>query len=133
MIEALPKKNIGLEYLQWHFFQAPKTILKAWRNFLVFNFNFFSISLLGKTLFSHWRRYREFYGKGFNLQRYFQVFVFNLFSRILGAIVRIFTILIGLIFEGFIFFLGVVVFLIWLFLPLIVVFLIFFGFQILIL
>ena len=131
MIEASPKKNIISKWLVWHFFEVPKKILQGFWNFLVFNINYFSISLLLKTLFSHWRRYRDFYGRGFDPKRYAQVFISNTISRILGALIRIVTILIGLIVEFFIFLGGIFLFLIWCFLPLIIIFLFFSGLQLL--
>ena len=95
-------KNMLSEYLSWHFVKVPKDILMAFRNFLLFNFNYFSVFFLLKTLFAPWRKYKESYGRGFDFKRYFETFTFNLASRILGAIVRLIIILIGLIF-GFLF------------------------------
>jgi len=127
MIEASPKRNIILKWLVWHFFEVPKKILQGFWNFLVFNFNYFSISLLLKTLFSHWRRYRDFHGRGFDLKQYAQVFISNAISRVLGFIIRIITIFIGLIAEFFIFLGGIFIFVVWLFLPFIIIFLFFSG------
>lgn len=132
MIEPSPKRNIILKLLVWHFYNAPKSILKAFKNFLVFNFNFFSIGLLFKTLFSHWRRYRESYGRGFDIKRYFSVFVGNLISRILGAMVRTAAIFIGLLVEFFIFLAAIFVFLTWLFLPILLLLGLYFGLKFLI-
>jgi len=84
---------ILIQYLSWHFFDVPKDILRGWKNFLKFGLNYFSISLLFKTLFSHWRKYRWFYPKGFDIGKYIEVFFSNLISRILGAILRIFLII----------------------------------------
>ena len=131
MIEASPKRNIVLKLLAWHFYDAPKSILKAFKNFLVFNFNYFSIGLLAKTLFSHWRRYRESYGRGFDIKRYFGVFVGNTISRVLGAIIRTITIIIGLMVEVFILLGGIIVFLTWLFLPILLLFGLYFGLKVL--
>ena len=114
-------KNIVSEWLFWHFLKIPKDILKAFRNFLLFNFNYFSIFFLLKTLFAPWRKYKESYGRGFDFKRYFETFTFNLASRILGAIVRLVIVLIGLILEIFIFFLGIVFTLAWIFLPILLI------------
>lgn len=132
MIKVSPKRFIILQFLVWHFWEAPKGILKAFKNFLVFNFNYFSIGLLAKTLFSHWRRYRESYGKGLNIKRYFEAFTTNMISRILGAIVRIVTILVGLTVELFILIGGVIVFLTWIFLPVLLLLGLYFGLRFLI-
>lgn len=129
MIEASSKKNIFLKWVKWHFVEIPKKILKNSRNFLVFNFNYFSIFPLLKTLFSPWRRYRESYGRGFDLKRYFETFIGNTISRVLGLIVRIFIIVIGLVLEVFIFALCVIIFFAWLFYPFIIIGLLCLGIQ----
>jgi hypothetical protein len=132
MIEVSKKRNIVSQWLVWHYLDSPKAILKAFKNFLVFNFNFFSIGLLAKTLFSHWRRYREFYPRGFDIKRYFQVWIGNMISRCLGAFVRIVTIMVGLIVEILILIAGVIVFLAWIFLPVFLIFGFYFGLKLLI-
>jgi len=123
-------QNIFIQYLIWHFFDVPKGILEAWRNFLLFNLNYFSIPLLFKTLFSHWRRYRYSYGRRFDLGRYFEAFTFNLISRGLGAVVRVILILIGLLVEFFIILAGAIIFLGWLILPVLLIAGLIFGIKI---
>lgn len=110
------------KYFVWHFFDVSQEILKGWRNFLKFNLNYFSIPLLIRSFFSHWHKYKMSYGRGFDIGRYFEVFVFNSFSRCIGAILRFFLILIGLLFEILIIIFGLTVFLIWIFLPFFLVF-----------
>ena len=117
MIKASKKQSIIIQYLIWHFFDVPKEIVKAWKNYLVFNLRYFSIFLLLKTFFSHWRKYKWSYGRGLDLKRYFEAFFSNLISRTLGAIIRSFLILLSLIIEIFIFQAGIIVLLFWLGLP----------------
>ncbi len=124
-------ENIFLQWLSWHFFDVPRSILIAWKNFLRFNLNYFSIPLLLKTLFSPWRRYQFTYGKGFDIGRYFTVFFSNLIFRLLGAVMRGFLIIIGLLVEIFIIFAGFMVFLGWLILPILLIFGLYHGFRIL--
>lgn len=119
------------QYLIWHYFDVPREILGVWRNFLKFNLNYFSIPLLAKTLFAHWRRYRWSYGRGFDIGRYIIVFFSNLISRIMGAIMRIFLIIVGVFFEVLIFFIGLLIFLGWLFLPAVLILGLIFGFKLL--
>jgi len=126
------KNNLLGQYLIWHFCDVPRNILHAWRNFLLFNLDYFSIPLLIKTLFSPWRRYAQSYGKGLNIGRYFEAFVFNMMSRLIGAILRFFLILVGLLVEIFIFFIGAGILLIWLLLPLLLIGGLIFGFRLLI-
>jgi hypothetical protein len=112
------RKNILTLWLEWHFIDAPKEILKAWKNFLAFNLYFFSIFFLIKTFFSYWHKYRWSYGRGFSFSRYFEVFFSNLISRIVGALLRSFFITIGLIAEVLIFFSGLIFLIVWFVLPL---------------
>ncbi len=131
MIEVVKKQNMFSQWVFWQFFEMPGNILKAWRNFLLFNLNYFSVLLLLKTFFSPWRRYKWFHGKGFDVKRYLEAFFSNLISRILGAILRSFLIFIGLLAEIFIIFAGVIVLLGWLVLPILLIFGIYHGFRIL--
>jgi hypothetical protein len=124
---------IGLlrQYLEWQFFETPRNILRAWRNFLKFNLNYFSIPLLLKTLFSHWRRYRWFYPRGgLQIGKWIETFFSNLISRAIGAIMRIILIFIGLLAEIFIFLIGLILFLGWLALPVLLIAGLIFGFKI---
>ena len=124
-------QNIFIQYLLWQFFEAPRNILRGWRNFLLFNLNYFSIPLLLKTLFSPWRRYRWSYPKGLQIGKRLEVFISNLISRVLGAITRIILIFIGLLVEIFLIFGGLILFLGWLILPLLLIVGFFYGFKIL--
>ena len=126
------KQNIISQRFSWHFFEVPKEILGAWRNFLLFNLNYFSIPLLLRTFFSPWRRYRESYGRGFDIGRYFEVFFANLIFCFLGAIMRSFLIIIGLLAEIFVFFAGLIVFLGWFIMPIILIIGLILGFRIII-
>jgi len=104
-------------------------MLRAWRNFLLFGLDYFSIPLLFKTFFSHWRRTYVPYGRGFSPSRYFQTFVFNLFSRLVGAVLRTFFIIAGVLVEAGIFFAGLVIFLVWLLLPVLLIIIFIFSLR----
>ncbi len=106
-----------IKYLEWHFFDVPRAILKAWKNFLAFNLKYFSMGLLLRTLFSPWRRYRSSYGRGLDLKRYFETFTFNMITRLIGAVMRSFLIVIGLLIEVLFFLAGIVILIGWLALP----------------
>jgi len=130
MIEAAKRQNMVTQYLIWQFFDVPRELIKAWKNFLLFNSNYFSIPLLIKTFFSYWRRYKWSYGRGFDIGRYLEVFFSNLISRVLGAVVRSFLIFFGSIVEIFIVFVGFIVFIGWLINPVILIAGLIFGFKI---
>lgn len=131
MVEVAKKQNIFFQWVFWQFWEVPGNILKAWRNFLKFNLSYFSISLLLKTFFSPWRQYRWAYPKGLKIWGYLEAFFSNLISRILGAILRFFLILIGLLVEIFIIFGGVILFFGWLILPALLIAGLIFGFKVL--
>ncbi|OGZ20652.1 MAG: hypothetical protein A2654_00910 [Candidatus Nealsonbacteria bacterium RIFCSPHIGHO2_01_FULL_43_31] len=124
-------RNIVIQYLTWHFFDTTKGILGAWQNCLKFNLNYWSVPLLLKTWFSPWRRYQYSYGKGFSFTKYFEVFTFNMTSRILGAIMRSVLIVLGLLTEVSVFLVGSTVLLIWLVLPILLALSFIYGFKIL--
>ena len=124
-------QNIFIQYLQWQFFDAVKSILGGWGNCLRFNLNYWSVPLLLRTWFSHWRRYKYSYGRGFDLKRYFEAFTFNMISRVMGGLMRSVLIVLGLLTEVVVFLVGAVVFLIWLILPLLLIGGFFYGCKIL--
>lgn len=130
MIEVAKKQNIFFQWFSWHFFEVPGSILKAWKNFLLFNLNYFSIPLLLKTLFYPWRRYKVSLGKGFDIGRYFEALFSNLIFRILGAVMRSILIFIGLLVEIFIFLGGIIVFIGWLVLPVLLLAGLLFGIKV---
>jgi hypothetical protein len=122
--------NIFLLYLSWHFLEVPKNILVAWKNFLRFGLNYFSIALLLRTLFSPWHKYSWAYPRGLYIGRRLEIFFSNLILRILGAIFRIFLIIFGVSVEIFIIFTGIIVFFGWLILPVLLIAGLVFGIKI---
>lgn len=124
------QKNIFFQYLTWQFIDVPKEILKIWKNFLLFNLNYFSIPFLIQTFFFPWRKYFWAYPKVWDIGKYFEVFFSNLISRFLGAILRFFLIFLGLLVEIFLFFAGILLFLGWIILPLLLILGLWFGAKI---
>ena len=117
MVEVCPKRNLFISFLDWHFHETTLSIVGAWRNFLSFNLRYFSVGELARTLFSHWHKTSEGYGRGFDLQRFLSVLIGNMMSRVLGAIARSVFIVIGLAVELFILLAGAVALLFWVLLP----------------
>lgn len=109
--------SIFLQGFIWYFGDMSRAILRGWGNFLNFNLNYFSFLLLLKTFFSPWRRYKYSYGRTFEVWQNIETFVFNMMSRIIGAVLRIGLIILGLALEVLIFLAGAVIFISWLFLP----------------
>lgn len=121
MIEACPKRNIFIVWLTWHYIEALKGVTSAWLNFLAFNSQYFSFTYLLKTLLSPWKRDLESYGRGFDIKVWARTLLLNIFSRILGAIVRLVLLCFGLMAEVFIFFSGLLFIITWLLFPLIII------------
>jgi len=115
------KQNIITLWLFWHFYEMPKFLLEVWKNYILFALNYFSLPLLLKSLFAPWRKYRWNYPQGFNIAEFFNTLISNSFSRLLGALMRIVLIVIGILFQIFVIFAGLILFLLWLLIPLIVI------------
>jgi len=117
----MQSNSIIIGWVKWHFAEVPASLLKAWKNYLDFSSNYFSVDLLLKTFFSPWRRYRWEYPKNFDIFGFFSTAVSNFFSRILGAIMRIALVITGIVCEIFVVVAGLFVILLWYLVPLIIV------------
>jgi len=73
-----------------------------------------------KTFFYPWRGYLWKYPRGLGWGDV-EVFISNLISRLIGAFMRTILMIIGMIAEVVVFFLGIIVFLTWLMIPLILI------------
>ena len=104
-------------FWRWYYGEAIKDILTAWKNFIIFSLEYFSIPLLLRTLLSPWRRDITKKPRGFDIQKFFTSVAFNTISRGIGLIIRVLTIIIGIVvfFATVIF--GALFFIIWLILP----------------
>jgi len=123
-------KILGM-FFSWYYFDAPKSIIRIWRNFILFVLNYFSIGLLFKTLFSPWKRISESRGRGFDLMNFLSVLTLNIFSRFIGFLIRSVVIVFGLILEVMVIVFGFVFSVFWLLLPLFLIFTIFEGIRLL--
>lgn len=123
--------NIVFQILIWQFFDVPMGIIRGWKNFLSFGLNYFSVPTLLRTYFSYWRKYHSSYGNTFEVWKNLETFIFNSMSRIIGAILRTFFIIFGIILEILIFIVGLLVFVIWIVLPVILLLGLLFGVNLL--
>lgn len=118
---------LAFEYAKWHFVVMPLEILKAWRNILVFCLTYFSLPVLVQTLFSPWRRVEWQSEKRFDIGLLLQNMFGNLVSRVLGACIRIWIILLGLIAVLAALAAGIAIFVSWFLVPCAIVALFFYG------
>ncbi len=107
-----------MNYLVWHFYIAPKFILKLIYNYIYFIGHLFSVKILLKTLFSPWRREIAKKEKpGFSPTDILSVISFNVISRAIGFIVRVGTLLSALLFFLLVIIFGSTFFAYWFLVP----------------
>lgn len=116
-------------WLYWHFVKIPRGIIEAWKNFLWFDLNYFSVPLTLKTFFSPWRKYSWVYPRGFEISTYLEVFLSNLISRLLGAFVRSFVLVAAFLLEIIVFLGGAAILFLWIISPLLFIILFLFSLK----
>jgi len=117
------------EYFIWHYTRGIKGLFSILKNYLKFFWHFFSVGIILRTFFSPWKRDITFSNwRGLHPFLSIKKFFFNLFARLIGALVRIPVIILGLLMELLTAILGIAVFILWIFLPINVIWAIsFFG------
>ncbi|MCX6718596.1 MAG: hypothetical protein NTY81_03305 [Candidatus Staskawiczbacteria bacterium] len=115
------RQNIISLWFFWHFYEMPKFLLAVWKNYIMFALDYFSLPLLLKSFFAPWRKYRWNYPKGFDVGEFFSTLISNIFSRIIGAIMRIVLIIAGILFQIFVVLAGLIIFLLWILIPFIII------------
>jgi hypothetical protein len=131
MVLSLRKKIIVLQFWSWYYTGAVRSLIKTWRDFIIFVREYYSIPLLLKTLFYPWRRDITKYGRGFSIKKFLETLSFNLISRGLGFFARIFIIILGFICLVGVIVLGALALIIWLILPAVLLFFIIMGLMLL--
>ena len=89
------------EYFLWHYTEALRLVLNIVTNFIWFTYNFFSIPVLTKTLFSPWKKKPAL-------------------LVLTASLVRVFVIIFGLTICVIVGVVGLSLFLLWLVMPAIV-------------
>ncbi len=87
-----------MEFLFWHYTEGLNLYLRRWYFLMAWIVHYFSLPMLLPTLFSPWKRLIDTEEiVGFNIEKIFRQFTFNLISRGIGAIVRLFLFFFGLL------------------------------------
>jgi hypothetical protein len=115
-------------YFVWWYGQTPIFICQAIINITQKIFSSFSVVLLLKTLFDPWKR-DVLAVENASLDVRFNLWLQNLVSRLVGFVVRFFTIIAGLISTAVVFIFLLAIFLVWLLMPIIIIFLIVNGIR----
>jgi ATP-dependent Clp protease ATP-binding subunit ClpC len=105
-------------YLDWHFVKIPKSIADSSQNLFIFITYFFSTGSLLRTLFAPWKRQViKKRSPGWSFTEFFEVLTFNLISRFIGALARLFLILAWFIAGLMTVIFGILAFSLWIILP----------------
>lgn len=108
---------LPFSYLSWHYSRAWVGLWAIQRNLIWFIYHFFSLDVLSRTLFAPWRRLGEVYPERFSLSVYLSAFFINSLMRLIGLVARLSVIIFGYLVLFLTCLLGVFSFLVWLFLP----------------
>jgi len=112
-------------YFLWHYSQGLLDYFKVWKNLVWFLWNFFSIKILVKTFFTPFQRLKETYSGGLDLERFATSILITTLMRLVGMIIRSAIIIFGLISLLIFIIGGLLGIVVWLFLPLIILWLMF--------
>lgn len=102
------------EYFSWHYTKALKFSLNIVTNFIWFAYHFFSIPVLIRTFAHPW------HSQAGEIQSAETSFT-RIFMQIIGPVIRAVVLIFGLLICGAIAAVGLIGFIVWLLLPLIVV------------
>ncbi len=107
-----------MKYISWYYGKALQGFVSIGQNYFFHTWEFFSVADLSKTLFSPWHRdITPKTWRGFDPLKTLHRFVENIFSRIIGSIVRIIVIGMAFVWGISIIIFGGIFFLFWFFAP----------------
>jgi hypothetical protein len=115
--------SLSLQFISWYFVYFPVRILENGRYFAIWCWRFFSIGFFLPRLFSPWHKDITGYGRGFSLSTWSHTLAWNFISRFIGAILRVCSILLGLVMEAVIIVTTIWLFALWFALPVIAIYL----------
>ncbi len=109
-------------FFRWYYNEGMHQSLEIYKNAVLFSWRYFSISELFFTLFSPWHRDIENRNwRGWQPLRSAEMLLGNVFSRLIGAFVRLCVIAFGLVFSIIVCAAGIAVILIWICAPLLII------------
>jgi hypothetical protein len=108
-------------YFSWHYKRGIVDYFKVWKNLIWFLWNFFSIKVLFKTFFMPFQKLKEDYSGGLDIENFLSSIVVTTLMRMVGMFFRSVIIITGLISIFSFIILGLMGMVVWLTLPLIIV------------
>ena len=121
------------QFIAWYFFEVPKKIQKIWGNYLWFFSQYFALADLTRNFWAPWKGltfHRE--KRAFEFGDAFYTWFSNVFvSRPIGAVIRLFFIVIGIGVEILTLAAGILAFLGWIVYIPAIFYLLFTGFSLL--
>jgi fatty acid desaturase len=104
-------------YLSWHYSQGILDYFKVWKNLVWFLWNFFSFKVLLKTFFSPFKRLKEKYAGGLDMESLASSILITTLMRLVGMVFRAAIIVFGLIVLVTFVIAGLIGIFVWLVLP----------------
>lgn len=105
-------------FIKWYFFEMPIKIIKQLYKYLIVITKIYSFIFLLKTFFSPWKNQSYAYpNKGFDINKIIEIRISNMVARVVGAFVRFFTILTGIVVLLIVIALGLLILFLWLVYP----------------
>lgn len=109
--------SIVIDYFKWHYSRAFSELFHVWMNFVWFVIHFFSLSELAHAWFAPFKRLTEERGSLFSFEDLAGFVIINLFSRLLGALLRTILIVTGVVVLLLLTALGILSFIFWITAP----------------
>ena len=104
--------------VQWYFLSYPAGIVRGYAAYARAFMEIIPLPFLLLTLIKPWKNIRERKKEhGFNLQLWFERLIFNIFSRTVGAVVRIIAMMLGIVFQVLLLILSIAYLMLWMLLP----------------
>ncbi|MDD4409268.1 MAG: hypothetical protein PHW52_01285 [Candidatus Pacebacteria bacterium] len=119
---------IALAYFYWYYFEMTKDILRIFQGYLRYWVFFFSIKQTFRSLFSPWKMMDD-PQKGNLMAEIFETAINSLISRAIGFVMRLFLLSFFFAIEAITIVVGVSLFVIWIFMPIILIWIIIYSFT----
>lgn len=123
-------KNLNSLFFVWWYTDVFRNLFAFLRHFLAYIADLFSAKSCILTLFSPWKRDAISY-EGLTIQEKFQVLLMNITSRLVGAVIKIFTLITFCLVFCLCFIFVLIIFIGWLLYPAILIALAAWGIKIL--